>query len=363
MALGDILEVLDSDRFELRPKGFFNVEDGRFTLTNDYFDPCECHLETLGQSTCEECGKGEGLNSVTFPSGDGDGIFVAFEIVMLAPSPGKRDLSVGLIAFFDYQYQIATSARMAIAAETVPEFPIDLANQFEDCLALGIGSVDTKNALYIGNGSFSTSAQEAVVDIRGLVPGVYKCVAYCEEVDTTVDGIADRLSQTQGGQREEWARIARITAATFQEMAKHEPAITPGANAAPPIAARAIVAVHEEMASLLEEDEITDLNWELLKAQFRFGSVVVAHRSPLVQSVIWENVLLAREYDRAAGECSDEVAIRLHYDLRTWLYQGRELGNEDCINYLAKLKYEPVDEEEVFMYMRRGMTETAARSR
>jgi hypothetical protein len=362
MTLGGLLKILDSDRFELRPKGFFNVENGNFTVTNGYFDSCDCHVETLGQSFCQECGKGSGLNSVTFPSGDGDGIYVAFEIVMLAPTPSDRDLSVGLIALFDYQIQIATSARVAIAANTVPDFPFEIANQFEDCRALGIGSVDTGNALYIGNGSFSTSAQDAVVDIRGMVPGVYKCVAYCEEVDTTVDGIADRLSQTQGGSREEWARIARITAKTFLAMTEDDPDIALW-NSAPGIVSRAIVAVHEEVASLLEGDEITILDWELLKAQFRFGTVVKAHKRSVVESVIWENVLLAREYDRAAGECSLEEEIRLHYDLRTWLYQGRELGFQNCIDYLTKLTYEPSDEEEVYLYMRRGMKSTAAKYR
>jgi len=87
MTLGGLLKILNSDRFELRAKGFFNVENGNFTITNGYFDSCDCHIETLGQSSCQECGKGSGLNSVTFPSGDGDGIYVAFEIVMLAPTP------------------------------------------------------------------------------------------------------------------------------------------------------------------------------------------------------------------------------------------------------------------------------------
>jgi hypothetical protein len=361
MALGDLLEVLNSERFELRPKGFFNVEGGRFTLTNDYFEPCDCYLETLGQSTCEECGKGAGLNSVTFPSGDGDGIFVAFEIVMLAPEPGKRDLSVGLIALFDYKFQIATHARRAIAAQTVPDFPLDLANQFEDCLALGIGSVHAENTLLIGNVSFSTNPKDAVVDFGEMVPGDYRCIAYCEQVDTTIDGIADRLSTTQGMRREDLIRLATIASDTFQEMAKHEPAIVPGSISFPPFVPRAIVAIHQEVASLLEQDEISNLNWELLKAQFRFGSIDMAHNRSVVQSVIWENVLLGFEYDRAAGECNDEEALRLQYNWRSWLYQGRELGNEDCINYLAKLKYEPSDEEEVFMYMRRGMTEAAAR--
>jgi hypothetical protein len=363
MTLGGLLKILNSDRFELRPQGFFNVENGNFTISNEFFDSCDCNVETLGQSSCQKCGKGSGLNAVTFPSGDGDGIFVAFEIVMLAPEPGRRDLSVGLIALFDYKFQIATSAREAIAAKTIPDFPLELANQFEDCLALGIGTVHADKTLLIGNSSFGTNPQDAVVDFRELVPGTYKCIAYCEQVDTTVDGIADRLSTTQSGGREEWARLARITSATFQKMAEHEPAIVPGVKSFPPFVPRAVVAVHEEVASLLESDEIVNLDWDLLQAQFRFGSIVVAHNRSVVQSVIWENVLLGFEYDRAAGECSDEEALRLQYNWRTWLYQGRELGNEDCINYLAKLKYQPTDEEEVDLYMRRGLKNAAARHR
>jgi hypothetical protein len=363
MTLGGLLKILSSDKFELRPQGFFNVENGNFTISNDYFDACDCYVETLGQSSCKECGKGSGLNAVTFPSGDGDGIFVAFEIVMLAPDASQQDLSVGLIALFDYQFQIATYAREAIAAKTVPDFPLALANQFEDCLALGIGSVHADKTLLIGNSGFNTNPQDAVVDFRELIPGSYKCIAYCEQVDTTVDGIADRLSKTQGGEREEWARLARITSATFQKMAEYEPAIVPGANSLPPFVPRAVVAVHEEVTSLIESDEISNLDWELLKAQFRLGSIVVAHNRSVVQSVIWENALLGFEYDRAAGECSDEEALRLQFNWRTWLYQGREFGNENCINFLANVQYQPTDEEEVDLYMRRGMKSAAAKYR
>ena len=56
MTLGGLLKILNSDRFKLKPRGFFNVENSNFTITNGYFDSCDCHIETLGQSSCQECG-------------------------------------------------------------------------------------------------------------------------------------------------------------------------------------------------------------------------------------------------------------------------------------------------------------------
>jgi hypothetical protein len=79
----------------------------------------------------------------------------------------------------------------------------------------------------------------------------------------------------------------------------------------------------------------------------------------MTESVIWENVLLAREYDRAAGQCSDAEAMRLHLRIRSWLYLGRYLGMENCIKFLAGFKYEPSAEEEILMLMRRGLGEEA----
>ena len=78
-------------------------------------------------------------------------------------------------------------------------------------------------------------------------------------------------------------------------------------------------------------------------------------------AAIWQNVLLAREYNRIVGECSDEAALALQFDMRTWLYQGRELGDEDCINALEGFTYEPTANEEIYLYMRRGLQSAAAK--
>lgn len=361
MTLGRLLRTINQNNIELRPQGFFNVENGRFTVSNDFFDACECHIENIGQFSCLECGRGSGLNSVSFPSGDGDGIYAAFEIVILPDAPGQADMKIGLIAVFDYQYQISTHLREGIAAETVPEFPFELADQFADSLALEIGTIAVDKTLLIGNSSFSTDPQEAVVDFPGILDGNYKCIAYCEEIDASVEGIAERLSRTQGLPEESAARIARITKKTFEQMAQDEPGVSPEVNPFPPFVPRAVVVVLEGAGALIEKDEILNFDWDLLRAQFRYGKVDLSHNEEKTNAAIWENALLAREYDRAAGECSDAIALRLHFNLRTWLYQGRARGDENCINYLAQLRYEPTDDEEIYLYMRRGMQSAAAK--
>lgn len=262
---------------------------------------------------------------------------------------------------FDYQFQIANHAREAIAGETLPDFPFEIASQFSDCRALGIGGIAVDKTLLIGNSSFASDPKDAVVDFPGILDGKYKCIAYCEEIDASVDGIAERLSRTQGVPEASGARLARIAEESFEHMAQDEPGVSPDESPFPPFVPRAIVVVHEGAGALIEKNEIFNLDWDLLNAQFRYGKVDLSHRESQAKSAIWQNALLAREYDRDAGECSDAVALRLHFNLRTWLYQGRALGEENCINYLTKLKYEPTDDEEIYLYMRRGMQSAAAK--
>ena len=367
MPLGRVLDKFKELEIELRPQGFFNVENGRFSIANRFHAYCDCYVETLGQSSCDICTRGNELSFLTFPSGDGDGIYMVYSIVGLAQEPGESELKLGFIALFDYQYQIASHGRKALASGELPEFPVSLARQFEDCLALEIGSINVDRTLLIGNGPFSLNSHDAVVDIPGVAGGNYICVAYCEPIDATVEGVAKRLSQTQGSTEEEFARLARIVAKTFAEMAKSEDGVDPTSNPFPPFVPRAVIALHSELRAALEPqtgttiDEIHDLDWKLLKAQFSYGSVVLAHKQSMVNSVIWQNVLLANQYDLDAGEVSDAAAKRLVFDVKTWLYQGRELGDEQCINALVGYTYTPTPEEEIYLYMRRGMQSTAAK--
>jgi hypothetical protein len=366
MTLGNLLWLLsDEEVFELRPQGFFNVESGRFSITNGFYDPCDCNVENFGNSTCQDCGRGKTAASVTFPAGDGDGIYLAYAIVMPGERPGEKDLTVGLIAIFDYRYEIANFGRNAIENEELPGFPMDLAKKFNESLALTIGTVKVDRTLLIGEKSFGTDSEHAVVDFPGAIPGVYTCVAYCEEVDTTAAGIADRMSRTQGMPREIVEREANIAEKTFDRF-RAEEGIDPEASPFPPFVPRAVVALCEGMTQTFDIehpgtiDEINNVDWKLLQEQFRFR-IETSHRSQMNMSAIWQNVLLAREYNRIVGECSDEAALALQFDMRTWLYQGRELGDEDCINALEGFTYEPTANEEIYLYMRRGLQSAAAK--
>ena len=365
MTFGSAMEYLrpEFQIFKLRPQGFFNVESGGFSIANGFYESCDCVVDNFRNSECKECGRGKNLSSVTFPSGDGDGIYVAFAIVLPSERPGEEDLTVGLIAVFDYQYEIANFVRKSIENGVLPEFPMEIAAKFSDNLALTIGSLQVEKTLLIGEKSFSIDGDHAVVDFPDAIPGKYTCVAYCEEVSTTARGIAERMSRTQGMPREEVEREARIAAEVFDGM-RDEEGIDADARPFPPFIPRVVVALHENFNSPIgttgTTDDIVDVDWKLLQIQFR-SRIVTAHKSQMNISAIWQNALLALEYDRAVVECSDAVAKKLMFASLTWLYQGRELGDEDCVNSLKRYKYEPTASEKIELYMRRGMQSASAK--
>lgn len=366
MTFARALNCFEDRAFELRPQGFFNVESGKFTVSTGYYPQCDCRVRALGFTDCQLCGRGADESTFSFPSGDGDGIFVAYAIVMVGENPGEEDVTIGMMAIFDYKFQIANVTRKAIENETLPKFPWDLARQFENCKGTEIGDITVKRSLLIGNGPFSWNGQDAVVDFPDCLPGEYNSVVYFEEVDASVEGTAERLSRTQGMPRDAVERLARAAQSTFEEMTKDRWTYQPDKSFAP-IVPRAVIVIHEDMRVVLEPDESGEVDefviedWDLLESQYRFGALDLSHKKSMAESVIWENVLLAREYDRAAGQCSDAEALRLHLMIRSWLYQGRSLGMENCINFLAGFRYEPSSDEEILMLMRRGLADEASK--
>lgn len=97
---------MDEAGLELRVQGFFNVESGRFAIGNSFYPECDCLSDLFGQSQCSECPRGNS-GAVGFPSGDGDGIYVAAAII----DPSEPRTTLGLLAVFDYQYQMASAVR------------------------------------------------------------------------------------------------------------------------------------------------------------------------------------------------------------------------------------------------------------
>ena len=255
---------------------------------------------------------------------------------------------------------MAAAARQFIENEQVPDFPMELAMQFEDALAYKLGGLVVKDTLLIGDKHFSQNGSYAVVDFPNPVQGGYKCFVYCQEVDPSPEATLSRLVQTQGLDPARTEREIQVCAATFERF-REELGLPEGSNSLPDISVRAAIAFSDELAHLVEQDEFDIEDLDLLSAQFSYGSVVTSHQRQMTDSVIWQNAMLAREWDRAAGgDIDDATAKILLFDLWTWLYQGRELGSEDCANYLKNFKYQPTVEEQICLLVRRGMYSAAA---
>ena len=355
MSLGNLLRKIEKRGLQIKVQGFFNVESGGFGIGNDFYPHCDCVSAVLGDEECRDCERWF-ANFTSFPSGDGDGIYVAAAIV----HPSEPNRTLGLLAIFDYQFQMASYARQMIESEQVPDFPMELAMQFEDALAYKLGGLVVKNTLLIGDKHFSQNASYAVVDFPNPVKGGYKCLVYCQQVDPSPEATLSRLCETQGLDRATTERLIRITAATFEKFREGE-GLPEGSNSLPDISVRAAVAFSDELSDLVEPDEfdIEDLN--LLSAQFTYGSINTSHLKEMTDSVIWQNAMLAREWDRAAGDIDNDTARILLFDMWTWLYQGRELGSEDCANHLKNFKYQPTAEEQAQLLVRRGMFDAAAK--
>jgi len=355
MSLGNLLRRIDEAGLDLRVQGFFNVESGGFGIGNAYFPYCDCVSDLFGDSGCRECERWF-ANYVSFHSGDGDGIYLAAAII----NPSEPRKTLGIITFFDYQFQMASDARQTIENEEVPEFPIDLAMQFEVALAYKLDSFAVKNTLLIGDKFFAHDNNYAVVDFPNPVSGKYTCLLYCQEVDPSAEATIKRLEQTQGLNAARVQQAIESSEASF-EAVRESLGIKAGSIPRPNFIPRAAVALSPELSELIEEDEFEIEDWDLVKAQFAYGSIVTAHRQQMTDSVIWQNAMLAREWDRAAGEIDDNTAKILLFDLWTWLYQGRELGSEDCANYLKNFKYQPTVEEQIYLLVRRGMYSAASK--
>jgi hypothetical protein len=346
---------MDEAGLDLRVQGFINIESGKFVIGNSYYPDCDCLSDIFGQSQCADCSRGDS-GAVGFPSGDGDGIFVVAAII----DPKEPRKTLGLIAVFDYQYQMASAARQEIENEQVPDFPIDLAMQFTDTQALAIGAINVDRTLLIGDSHFAHDSNFAVLDFPNPSPGQYTCITYCEMIDTDFQATVDRLQQTQGLDRLSAERALAASRAGFDAVRKLL-GIDEATNSMPSFIPRAVVALSDQISHLIEEDEIETEDWNLLSAQFSFGKVDTSHRSKMSESTIWQNAMLAREWDRAAGDIDNDTAKILLFDLWTWLYQGRELGHHECAEYLKNFKYQPTVEEQIYLLVRRGMYSAAAR--
>lgn len=353
--LESVLESLEIHGLSLRPAGFFNVEGGDAALSTSYFPWCDSCLEFLGPalSPCEECGRGPG-KFIRIPAGDGDGVYVVFEIFEAA----RPKFGVGAIVIFDHRYGIADAIRDPILQQRLPIVSKDLFENQLSAFGVALGSLEPTNQILFSDANAGTDSRDASVDVRFEVPQALTAYALLEQVSSDPDAEADRLVEEAGMERALVMEMLQSLAHVSSQLSD----MPKGYGELPEISIRGFLVLTGEADSKLKlQPKAFELDWETLTGQF-MGKVGTSHIQQMGAAAIWFNALLARELDRAAGEVNDDEAKQLLFDIWTWAYQGVVNGDTDCVDLLRNA-YEPTPEEVVELLERRGMFDAAERFR
>ena len=123
--LKHFLKAVENETVNLDLLGFFNVEGGSFQLSMGIYPACdECDLGVFAGSVwaCSNCGRDHD-NTLIAKSGDGDGVYTAWDIWH-----AQEQKYIGLIAFFDSNYSVATACRSALEEDdSAPDFDPEIA--------------------------------------------------------------------------------------------------------------------------------------------------------------------------------------------------------------------------------------------
>lgn len=356
MNFGKTLDSILSSGFTFRTRGFFNVEGGQVGIASKLHPWCDCMSFNLGPAeSCGSC-KRNSTNYMNMISGNGDGVYVVFEIVR------KTDKSVvGALTIFDNDYQIANQIRTEIQDGNVPSFPKDLAKLFAKATPLEVGKLKATKTLFVADSGSTIDSSNAVVDVQLSSSQPIKIVAFADEISGGESGWVDHLMKTQGLDRS--SAKAQVQMSRAFGDAAFEVLEIDAEPSLPSFLPRAILAMSPELeAALSIKYSIKVSDWQLVAAQFA-GTSGTSHTEAQNISTIWMNVMLAMEVDRAAGEnISEKKAKELLFDMWTWAYQGASLGNEDCAALIASNPYSPTDEEVSGLLRRRGLYEDAEKA-
>lgn len=356
MNFGKTLDSILSSGFTFRARGFFNVEGGQLGIATTLLPWCDCMSFNLGPAeSCDSCNRNS-TNYINMIAGNGDGVYVVFEILR------KVDESVvGALSIFDNEYQIANQVRTEIQDGNVPAFPKELAKIFAQANALEVGRLKSTNTIYVADSGAGIDSSNAVVDVHLSSSQPIKIVAFADEISGGESGWVDHLMKTQGLDRSSAKAQVQMSKA-FGDAAfdvleiDAEPSL-------PSFIPRAILAMSPELEDALSiKYSMKVSDWQLVAAQFA-GTSGTSHKEPQNISAIWMNVMLAMEVDRAAGEnISEKKAKELLFDMWTWAYQGASLGDEDCAALIASNPYSATDEEVAGLLRRRGLYEDAEKA-
>lgn len=163
--LKDFIKEVEAGTIELDLGGFFNVEGGSFQISMGLYPECEeCDLGVFAGTVwdCPICGRGN-ENTLVGKSGDGDGVYTAWRIWH-----AKDQKFIGLIAFFDSNYSLATACRTALEEEdSAPDFDPEISSLlriYSNTKRLARGNLRGDDALNLGGTPFGLAMNQPFLD-------------------------------------------------------------------------------------------------------------------------------------------------------------------------------------------------------
>ena len=207
--LGALLKLFEEDGISLSLVGVFNVESGHMSVrserfnevTQDYtgaFRECdECAPQEEGQlffSICETCGKNES-NYFWIPSGDGDGIYTAFELLNRNPETGEvetRGFATVLFPTNSFAEPIVEQALKEAENSDAPLYAfgftaglLDPNSELEAFEVTKLEGSEDGWALYVSDVTTTTDSDNATVSLHLNNCEEVTILGFSEEPDST----------------------------------------------------------------------------------------------------------------------------------------------------------------------------------
>jgi len=351
----EFLEKLSETGLDLRARGFINVEGGSCAVTSSILPWCDCSSSGFvgpKAGACQECGRAPG-NFVSIPAGEGDGVYVVFEI-------HRRDdeaQNVGALVVFDHGYAIANEVRSAVSSQKWPEVPTQEFENFGNSRSHHLASFDTSERIWIGDSPIAQNDKKAFVDVSIHASAKTEMFTFASPLSQDEAAVEARLSEMFRVSTTEARSFVSSTKAMFEVAAEGKD--WSEESPFPNLDFRVLVALDNEVSSalgLLQNQE--SIEWELLSAQVACG-MGTSHVEPQHDSAMTMNVRLAIERDRNHGESISESEVKqLLFEVWTWALQGVALGDG---GYLPSLEnaYVPTAAEVSELLERRGAISAA----
>jgi hypothetical protein len=347
--LGDLFSQIEKSGHSLFIRGYFNVEGGQASISNGLSTNCDCIQGFLGVAieVCPDCGAGD-KDYVSIPSGMGDGIYVVTEV--RAEGSSK---AVGAVVVFDSQYLVANAVREQVEDEQVPHYPAHLISEQPVDKAFSIAQLRPKPKLFfsdaigfgVENAGVSVELEDSLVDVIALTSPIAPNFESWAENYTEITGLS--LGPAEG------AEIRALR----EHMGYNS--VAPEDAGLPTLYFRAVLVLTSALRDALQLEILTEsLDWQETEARQGI-SIVTSHITPMGTSAMFENYLLSREWDRAAGEgISDEEALDLLFECWSWLFQAALAGETDYLRIVRENTYKPSQAEIAAMLASRGCLAT-----